>query len=251
METLALKALANDAMMTLRGSQRGFGFNLGLHVGDCVADVMERRAALERALSKPIFWVNQTHGTAVIEVGHQESLRKFGSISTSGHVDPSADALVTAQPDCALAIMTADCLPVIFRTADHGCVGIAHAGWRGLVNGVLDNTVLAMRQLQPNAKIVAQFGVAIGPDAWEVGRDVKEAFVATNPSAERCFRATGTAGKYWGDLYELACIRLAALNVKPPQEPRLCTFSDPTQFFSYRRDGLSSGRQATLVWRSS
>jgi copper oxidase (laccase) domain-containing protein len=123
METLPLKALANDAVMTLRGSQKGFGFNLGLHVGDRVADVMERRTALERALSKPIFWVNQTHGTGVIEVGHQETLRKLGSITISGQVDPSADALVTAQPNCALAIMTADCLPVIFRTADHGCVG--------------------------------------------------------------------------------------------------------------------------------
>lgn len=245
-----MRALGEGAAMTLRGSNVGFGFNLGLHVGDDSSDVLERRLALARELRKPIFWVDQTHSTRVLEIKEGDSAQTGPTPLGLVPKDPNADALVTSRNDCVLAIMTADCLPVIFRTQNNGCVGVAHAGWRGLLNGVLDNTVLAMRQLQPHAKIQTQFGVAIGPSAWEVGLDVVEAFVARNASTERCFSPAGSAGKYWGDLYELASIRLAGLDVVLPNAPRLCTFKDPANFFSYRRDGRSAGRQATLVWRS-
>jgi YfiH family protein len=158
--------------------------------------------------------------------------------------EPEADAAVTATPGTVLAILTADCLPVVFA-ADHGCeIGAAHAGWRGLAGGVLEATVAAMRT--PPQRLIVWLGPAAGPRAYEVGAEVFEAFIGRDPQAERAFVAT-RPGHWRVDLYALARMRLAQAGVARVHGGGLCTISDPGRFFSHRRD-QRGGRMATLAW---
>jgi len=155
-----------------------------------------------------------------------------------------ADAAVTATPGTVLAILTADCLPVVFAARDGSEIAVAHAGWRGLAAGMLEATVAAMRT--PAGALMAWLGPAAGPDAYEVGVEVFDAFVSRDADASAAFVPT-RPGHWKVDLYALARRRLAAVGVTQVHGGGLCTLSDPQRFFSHRRDGRG-GRIATLAW---
>ncbi len=199
------------------------------HVGDDPLAVVQNRALLRTALPSEPFWLKQVHGDAVAEVG-------------SGPVE--ADACIARVAKQVCAVLTADCLPVLFAARDGSVVGAAHAGWRGLCAGVLERTVAAMGV--PEEQVLAYLGPAIGPRAFEVGPEVREAFMALDDTAAAAF-APQANGKYLADLYLLARQRLAKVGVTKVYGGGDCTYSDAERFFSYRRDG-ATGRMAALVW---
>jgi len=217
------------------------GLNLGDHVGDDPAAVAANRALLSRALpvGTRIQWLSQVHGVAVVEAG------------TRGDA-PVADASWTSRAGVACAVLTADCLPVLFcsRTGDR--VAAAHAGWRGLLQGVLERTVAALAA--DPAELLAWLGPAIGPAAFEVGREVREAFLVASDAGARaavagCFSPSESRPGHWlADLYELARLRLRGAGVGSVHGGEYCTCSDPERFYSFRRDG-ETGRMASLVMR--
>ena len=233
------------AFTTLRGpagdSQAPFDrFNLGLRSGDDVGIVAGNRLMLQNALElpSPPRWLRQVHGTTVaIEPAVVE--RDID--------EPEADAAVTRTPGTVLAILTADCLPVVFAAIDGSEVAVAHAGWRGLAAGVLEATVAAMQA--PAQRLIAWLGPAAGPQAYEVGQEVFDAFVARDPRAAPAFIAT-RPGHWRVDLYALARQRLADAGVIRVSGGGLCTISDPQRFYSHRRD-QRTGRMATLAWIAS
>jgi YfiH family protein len=210
--------------------------NLGDHVGDEPAAVAANRARLRAALgvAEPL-WLRQVHGVRVA------SAEDF----TPG---AEADAIDASTPGAVCAVLTADCLPVAFCD-ETGChVGMAHAGWRGLAAGVLEATVAAFRVRGiPPGRLLAWIGPGIGPAAYEVGADVRAAFLAADPGAVAGFQANAR-DRWQLDLPLLARRRLAAAGVTRVWGGHLCTHADPGRFFSHRRDGRC-GRQATLVWR--
>ena len=209
-------------------------FNLGTRCGDAAEDVASNRAELSRrfGLPSPPRWLRQVHGTTVaIEPGTDE---------------PEADAAVTRTPGTVLAILTADCLPVVFASDDGSEVAVAHAGWRGLHAGVLEATVDAMDAT--GGRIEAWLGPAAGPQAYEVGEEVFDAFVGRDPRSAAAFVAT-RPGHWRVDLYALARQRLADAGVIRVHGGGLCTISDPQRFFSHRR-AQRGGRMATLAWRA-
>lgn len=238
-------------------------FNLGSRCGDAADAVIENRRQLEAALQlpSPPRWLKQVHGIGVArfapppaEAGGgwegvvlsaiEESTPPQPSPAFAGEGEVQADAAVTATPGTVLAILTADCLPVVFAAKDGSEVAAAHAGWRGLADGVLEATVAAMQA--PANGIVAWFGPAAGPDAYEIGSEVFEAFVSRDAAAAAAFAPT-RPGHWKVDLYALARQRLAAVGVADVHGGGLCTISDPARFFSHRRD-RRSGRIATLAW---
>jgi len=225
------------ALQTIRGGGASAGpyaaFNLGDHVGDAPAAVALNRRRLAACVPGRIGWLQQVHGTAVADLDHL-----YEAV-------PVADAAIARERGVACAIMTADCLPVLFCAADGSVVGAAHAGWRGLLAGVLEATVSAMA-MSPG-RIRAWLGPAIGPEAFEVGAEVRDAFVARDAAAAGCFRPL-PEGKWLADLHALARQRLADVGVTDVAGGDACTFRDADRFFSYRRDGIT-GRMATLIWR--
>jgi len=209
-------------------------FNLGDHVGDSPAAVTANRAVLAASIAPAthIQWLEQVHGTEVVEAGQGDT--------------PVADACWTRTPGIACAVMTADCLPVLFASADGSVVAAAHAGWRGLQAGVLEATLGAMGGQASG--ILAWLGPAIGPRAFEVGPEVREAFVSRAAQASTCFTpSAGRPGHFLADIYQLARQRLAGAGVTRIFGGEFCTFSDDARFFSYRRDG-QTGRMASLIW---
>ena len=206
--------------------------NLGIHVGDDPANVAANRAQVRRIVPSEPAWLNQVHGTAVVDAA-----------SVAGV--PDADASVSRTPGAVCVVMTADCLPVLLCDRAGTVVGAAHAGWRGLHGGVIEATVAAM-QVAP-ADVIAWLGPAIGPTAFEVGDEVRAAFVATDAIADAAFKPAGQPGKWLADIYLLARQRLAALGVTAVYGGDCCTVSESRRFFSYRRDGVT-GRMASLVW---
>jgi YfiH family protein len=212
-------------------------FNMGLRSGDDEAVVLQNRAQLvdiARLPSAPR-WLRQVHGTGVV---------RFDDDVLSN--EPEADATVTSTPGVVLAILTADCLPVLFAAKDGSEVGAAHAGWRGLAAGVLEATVAQMRT--PADQLVAWLGPAAGPRKYEIGVEVYDAFVAQDWSAGRAFASTRP--NHWNvDLYALARRRLekAGLRAHDIHGGALCTIADPQSFYSHRRD-QRTGRMASLVW---
>lgn len=211
--------------------------NLGLRCGDepALARANRDRLAGWLALPSAPHWLEQVHGTAVV---------RFDA-PPAGDAEPVADAAVTSAPGVVLAILTADCLPVLLAARDGGEIGAAHAGWRGLAAGVLEATVQAMHT--PARDLIAWLGPAAGPHAYEIGPEVREAFLARDPDAAGAFAAT-RPGHWRVDLYALARRRLAAVGVQAVHGGGECTIRDPTRYFSHRRDGRS-GRLATLAWR--
>lgn len=205
-------------------------FNLGDHVGDELASVQRNRAWLAQTLGCTPVWLEQVHGVNVVQAQVGQQLQ--------------ADASFTREPDIACAIMTADCLPVLFAAQDGSCVAAAHAGWRSLVAGVLENTIAAMQM--PPQNIIAWLGPAIGPQVYEVGPEVREAFLAQNQQAEQAFVPSSRAGHWLADLYQLARIRLAECGVTEVYGGGFCTLTDK-RFYSFRRQP-TTGRFASLIW---
>ena len=211
--------------------------NLGAHVGDAPEHVAENRRRVRQLLPAAPVWLNQVHGDNVVEadahIGSKDS-------------PTEADASVTSARQVPCAVLVADCLPVLFCTEDGSRVGVAHAGWRGLQQGVLERTVEAMR-VNP-ALILAWLGPAIGANAFEVGQDVFDAFTAASHDDVTAFRPIkGRHGKYLADIYALARRRLNTVGVQQIFGGQFCTVSEPARFFSYRRDG-QTGRMAGVIW---
>jgi len=216
-------------------------FNLGIRSGDAVDAVIENRRQLEASLSLPSapLWLRQVHGIEVMRFDTPPPAKAGGA-----ELEPEADAAVTSTPGTVLAILTADCLPVVFAARDGSEIAVAHAGWRGLADGMLEATLAAMEK--PAGGIVAWLGPAAGPDAYEIGEEVFDAFVSRDAGASMAFVAT-RPGHWQVDLYALARRRLASVGVTNVHGGDLCTISDPSRFFSHRRD-QRSGRIATLAW---
>ena len=207
--------------------------NLGQHVGDDPAAVAENRARLRACLPAEPFWLNQVHG-----IGVQEAC------ADAPDVPPDADAGFTRQPGVVCAVMTADCLPVLLTDRSGSVVAAAHAGWRGLCNGIIEATIA--RMAVPANDILAWLGPAIGPDASEAGPEVRAAFMAHDPTAASAFAAIPD-GKYLADIYLLARQRLNACGVTDVHGGDACTVTERERYFSYRRDGRT-GRMASLIW---
>lgn len=207
-------------------------FNLGTHVGDDAEAVATNRELLRSQLPSEPAWLNQVHGTHVVNAAEV------------GDSSLDADASVANQPGTVCVVMTADCLPVLLCNDEGTVVAAAHAGWRGLCDGVLEASVAATGA--DPASLMAWLGPAIGPDAFEVGAEVRAAFMATDPAADHAFVAIGE-DKYLADIYLLARQRLAALGIDRVYGGDFCTVIDRERFFSYRRDKIT-GRMASLIW---
>lgn len=213
--------------------------NLAHHVGDSDRSVAINRDILAEALPGGVefSWLSQVHGTGVVQAGQKD-------------VHPSADAQWSRSLGVACTVLTADCLPVLLCSASGDVVAAAHAGWRGLLAGVLEETVGAMNTRAD--KVLAWLGPAIGPAAFEVGPEVREEFLmaaqgCNKPAVDACFiPSSERAGHYLADLYALARIRLGVIGVKNTFGGGLCTFTDSDRFYSYRRDG-ETGRMASLI----
>ncbi len=208
--------------------------NLGTHVGDDPAAVEMNRARLGSVLPGEPAWLNQVHGTAVVDAA-----------ACAGVPDADADAAVSCSSGVVCSVMTADCLPLLLCDRAGTVVAAVHAGWRGLHGGVVEAGVAAMK-VAPS-EILAWLGPAIGQQAFEVGSEVRAAFMAVDRQAEAAFRPAETPAKWLADLYLLARQRLAVLGVSGIYGGDRCTFSEPDCFFSYRRDG-ATGRMASLIW---
>lgn len=223
------------AWVTERGSAARYGtLNLATHVGDDANSVAANRRRLRTALALPAEprWLEQVHGTRVLDLDRD-------------HEGP-ADGAVTTRVGTVCAVLTADCLPVLFCDRAGRRVGVAHAGWRGLLDGVLPATLAALDV--PPAELLAWLGPAISQGAYEVGADVRDAFVARSSAAARHF-APNARDRWQADLYGLARDALAATGVEAVYGGGACTFKEATRFFSHRREA-PCGRMATLVWLS-
>ena len=208
--------------------------NVGVHVGDSAAAVTENRARIHRALRLPgePVWLEQVHGAQVSQLDQSSHLTR-------------ADASVTHSAAKVCAIQVADCMPVLFAARDGSAVGAAHAGWRGLAGGVLEATVRSL-SIAPS-QLIAWLGPAIGPENFEVGAEVRDAFIAGDAAAAEAFIANDR-GRWQCDLYWLARRRLESIGLASISGGGWCTYADAGRFFSYRRDG-QCGRMAALIWR--
>lgn len=218
--------------------------NLGTHVEDNPVHVAQNRAHLQQALCRVApctdpQWLNQVHGIRVLEASADTVLHSSASL-------PAADAVTTTVAGLPCIVMTADCLPVFFCDRAGTRVAVAHAGWRGLCDGVLEATVQAFAD---PAQVMAWMGPAIGPSAFEVGSEVREAFVARHAEAIAAFVPSSGTGRWFADIYALARLRLASAGVTSVSGGGRCTVMERETFFSYRRDGRT-GRMASVIWRS-
>ncbi len=203
--------------------------NLGLHVGDISASVQANRALLAQRLALPSepAWLEQVHGTEVVDLARDSQRIADGSYSDSkAHV---------------AVVMTADCLPVLLCDSAGTQVAALHAGWRGLCNGVIE---AGIARFHPGSELIACLGPAIGKTAFEVGAEVRAAFCDKDPKADNCFVAKGD--KFLGDLQGLARLRLQRAGVRQVYALDICTYNNK-DYFSYRRDGRT-GRMASLIW---
>lgn len=205
--------------------------NLGSHVGDAPLAVARNRMSLNTLLPSEPVWLEQVHGTVVANAD-MASCR------------PQADACIARHRAAVCVVMTADCLPVLLCDRQGSVVGAAHAGWKGLAAGVIEATVQAM-DVAPQS-LMAWLGPAISQKAFEVGDEVRDAFVSAQPQAASAF-VRGQPGKWFADIYALARLRLNALGVMQIYGGERCTWHERDQFFSYRRDGVT-GRMATFIW---
>lgn len=208
-------------------------FNLALHVGDNPQAVATNRAQLRAALKFPTepLWLKQVHGVTVVD-------------AAANKTEPEADGSFATRHGVVCAVLTADCLPVLLCNRSGTKVAVLHAGWRGLAEGIIEAGVAALAE--PGDTLLAWLGPAIGPEAFEVGAEVRAAFVAHDSAAANAFRAR-PGGKYLADIYQLARQRLAALGITAVYGGGLCTVGDGARFYSYRRDGVT-GRMVSLIW---
>ncbi|CAA0098223.1 Polyphenol oxidase [BD1-7 clade bacterium] len=229
--------------------------NLAYHVNDKPAAVTANRQALDAQVQRiagvgsPFNWqwLNQVHGTSVVEASATNSQ----DLSQSDA--PAADACWADKPYHVCAVMTADCLPVLICDETATVAAAIHAGWRGLAAGVIENTLTAIKQRHSELSLMAWLGPAIGPSAFEVGEDVRQAFVADadigpveHKEADAAFKPLQVAGKYHADLYQLARLRLARAGISAVYGGDFCTFTELDRFYSYRRDGRT-GRMASFI----
>jgi YfiH family protein len=214
--------------------------NLGAHVGDEPTAVAEnrRRVAAELRLPAEPLWLSQAHGTAVVAADD------VMAATDERDAAPQGDAAVTRRAGRVLAVLVADCLPVLLARRDGGAVAVAHAGWRGLAAGVIESTIEALGAA--GEELLAWLGPAIGPAHFEVGEEVREAFCRQQLQAEAAF-VRNARGRWQCDLPQLARQRLTALGVRGVHGAACCTYRDPGSFYSYRRDGVT-GRMAALIW---
>lgn len=237
-------------MSTRAGGVSAAPFN-ALNLGDAVGDdpdaVAENRARVAAAIGSAVpVWLRQVHGTRVLR------LMAADAAALADAPPPEADAAVTGEPGVACAVQVADCLPVLFAAANGRAVGAAHAGWRGLAGGVLENTlaeVCALAACAP-ADVLAWLGPCIGPQAFEVGEDVLRGFGADPAGGDAAFtwrpRADGSA-RWLADLPQLARRRLGLAGLRQIRGGQWCTVQDESKFFSFRRDRIT-GRQAAVIW---
>ncbi len=227
------------------GAQAPGGLNLGLRTDDDRAHVEENRARLRALVGAEPAWLQQVHSNTVV--------RADDVLGASE--PPHADASVTSTPGVACVVMAADCMPVLLADEAGRAVGAAHAGWRGLVAGVVESTarqVAVLAGAQPET-LHAYLGPAIGPGAFEVGDDVRDAFMAEaqgserGPTSDAFVPRAPSGGKYLADLYALARLRLARHGIVHVTGGDACTFTERDRFYSYRRDRVT-GRMAALVW---
>ncbi len=210
-------------------------FNLATHVGDDPSAVAANRLRLEQelGLSQGIAWLQQVHGVVVAEA--------------AAAPDCAADAVYSETPGAVCAVLTADCLPVLVARQDGRAVAAIHAGWRGLADGVIEAAI--DRFQVPGVQLQAWLGAAIGPAVFEVGAEVRRAFVDRAPEAAQAFVPT-REGHYRADLYQLARLRLRSRGVRAVYGGRACTYSQAADYFSFRREPRT-GRQASLIWIAS
>jgi len=208
--------------------------NLGDHVGDDPFAVAANRALLKDVLERDPVWLEQIHGTRIVDAARFHT----------GDQPPQADAAFSREAGVVCVVMTADCLPVLFCDDSGSVVAAAHAGWRGLLAGVVEETVAAMDV--SGRKLMAYLGPAIGRQAFEVGDEVRSAFVSVDEEAVAAFRPS-LPGKWLADIYLLARQRLAGQGVERVFGGSFCTVSEADRFFSYRRNG-QTGRMASMVW---
>lgn len=214
-------------------------FNLGVHVNDNAANVEANRDQLVEELTLPAApkWLNQIHGTELV----------YCDQATTGVC--TADAAWTDQPGCVLSVMTADCLPVLLASQSGDVVAVAHGGWRGLADGILEKTVAAL-PVEPH-RLQAWLGPAIGPANFEVGAEVREAFLSQSPAFQDCFAHSHHAvNKYLANIFKLGEYCLRAAGVTQILGGGICTYEDKRRFFSHRRDQGVTGRMASLIWVS-
>lgn len=228
------------ALMTTRAGGRSSGpyasLNVGAHCGDDPADVAANRALVTGLTGgRRPRWLAQVHATRVVEAD------VVGEVAAP----PEADAAVTCRAGVVCAIQVADCMPVLFADLDGTAVAAAHAGWRGLAGGVLEATIAALAL--PPSRLTVWMGPAIGPGAYEVGPEVRAAFVSRDAACESAFRPN-RPGHWLMDLYAIARRRLTAAGVSSVHGGGWCTHTDSDRFFSFRRDG-ATGRMAALIWR--
>lgn len=210
--------------------------NLATHVGDKLEHVEENRRRLHEARRLPTepLWLRQVHGTTIVN-------------AACSVFDVKADASYSHHSGMVCAVLTADCLPVLLCDTDGTIVAAAHAGWRGLLDGVIENAVRALHR--PGMQLLAWLGPAIGPDAFEVGAEVRAAFIAREAAAVGAFRPSPN-GRWFADIYQLARQRLADVHVTAVYGGHWCTVTDEERFYSFRRDGVT-GRMASLIWLDS
>ncbi|NOQ63486.1 MAG: peptidoglycan editing factor PgeF [Methyloprofundus sp.] len=227
------------ALTTLRAggvSVQGYSsLNPAAHVSDRLEHVVANRQRIKQMLNLPTdpVYLQQTHSTRAVCADQVQGV-------------PEADASYTAENNIVCAVLTADCLPILLCDSSGNQVAAIHGGWRGLLNGIIENAVAQI----PDSDILAWLGPAIGSACFEVGEDVYHAFISQSPSFEPAFKAQGT-GKYLADIYQIARIRLNKLGVQKIYGGDFCTVSDKQRFFSYRRDGQETGRMLTLIWKSA
>lgn len=213
-------------------------FNLGFHVGDDEDTVLANHRALSEFLPNPPFWLDQVHSANVLEVTNSVTEQKVFD-------RPKADALYTKLKAQPLAIMTADCLPILLASNNGKEVAAVHGGWRPLAGNIIEKTI--EKFTAPNQQISAWLGPAIGPTAFEVGSDVVNAFTCMNSSHIDDFTERQNK-KFLADIFSIAKRQLSSLGITQIYSHYECTFSMPTKYFSYRRDAIT-GRLATLIWR--
>lgn len=226
-----------NALITTRAGGVSTGpfasLNLGMRAGDDPQAVAVNRARLNALLPQSPRWLRQVHGSFVVEADALSD-------------EPEADAAIARRPGTVCAVLVADCIPVLLADRSGAMIGIAHAGWRGLARGVIENTVRTMAGA--GRDLIAYLGPGIGPAAFEVGNDVREAFLARDSGAAAGFKPHAE-GKWLADLFLLARQCLQHAGVREIHGGGLCTYSDTRRFFSYRRE-RTTGRMAALIWRN-